>query len=79
MLEIVFNFVHGDDFDQAMPHVGPTTDWEVFSQDEDKRIYGQYDGYVISFHEFMFSLIGYRFPFNEFEESIINPLFIEPS
>lgn len=31
MLEIVFNFVHGYVFDQAMTHVGPTTVWEVFS------------------------------------------------
>lgn len=41
--------------------------------------YGQYGRCVIPFHEFIFSLVGYRIPFNEFEISVLNHLLISPS
>lgn len=31
---------------------------------------------VIPYHGFLFSLIGYRLPFNEFEVSVLNHLLI---
>lgn len=65
--ENVFVFVREHVFDQTSTSLDPLTYWIIIPLDGDKRVYSQYDECVILFHECLFSLIGYRLPFNEFE------------
>lgn len=52
---------------------------DVLPPERDKSICIKYGGRVISLHEFLFSLIGFRLPSNAFEVGIINHLVIYPS
>lgn len=75
ILRIVFAFVCEDVFDQVVTGVGLATNWGMFPPIKGKRIYSQYDECAIHFHECIFSLIGYRLTFNDFEVIILNHLF----
>lgn len=75
---VVFVFSHNDAFAHAMIDVGPLQDQSVLSLDKDQRICDQYGGCAITFHECLFSLVGYGLPFNGFEISVLNHLLIAP-
>lgn len=80
ILEVTSVFSRGDAFAQADTNVDPPEYWGcIFTPNKEQRIYGQYGGCAIPFHECMFSLIGHHIPFNEFEMGVLNHLLIAPS
>lgn len=51
VLKNIFAFVYEDVFDQVVTDVGPVDNLGLFPLDEDKRMYSQYEGCIIHFHE----------------------------
>lgn len=59
--------------------VGPPSNWVVMIPEEYKKICVKYSVCVIPFYECTFSILGLRFPFNDFKVYILNHLMISPS
>lgn len=78
-LKSVSAFAHKGDLDYAFTDVNPSTEWKVFPPDGEKRICIEYDGCITPFHEYLFSLMGFHLPFNDFKISVMNHLMIDHS
>lgn len=63
-LDAVSFFVGKGILDHTFTEVGSPSEWGMLIPKGDKRVYIKFEGYVIPFHEFLFSLIGLRLPFN---------------
>lgn len=72
-------FSYNDVFAQAITDVGSLEYCGVLPPNEIQRLCSSYCGCVIHVHECLFSLVGYRLPFNGFEISVLNHLLIAHS
>lgn len=66
-------------FNQALTNMGFTTNLGDIFAGEERRICNRYGSCVNSFLKCLFSIIGFRLPFNELKVNILNHLLITPS
>lgn len=78
-MDIIPAIVGECDMYHAFIKMDSSSNWGVLPPEGDRKICIKYDGCVILLHEYMFSFIGFRLPFNDFEVGILNHSIISPS
>lgn len=71
---VVFKVQRGPIWTWGNPLIGP-----FLISSPTKRLCSSFDGCLVPFHEFLFSRLRFRLPFNDFEVEVLNHLRITPS
>lgn len=74
-----FVFNNAQSLEGSYLNMGLSFGWFVFHIPPNKRVCSSFDGCLVPVYECLFSTLGFRIPFNDFEVDVLNHLRIPNS